>query len=322
MKSRELTQPQTTIQYAVESLDAQSAALSVLAKRIDNAFVDVVNLVLECRGRVVICGMGKSGLVGKKIAATLASTGTASFFMHPGEALHGDLGMIRSDDVVVLISNSGETEEVLRLLPAILHFGNSVVAMVGRIDSTLARAAHFVLDVSVEREVCPLNLAPTTSTVATMAMGDALAVALMQVRDFQPQDFARFHPGGNLGRRLLTRVKDVMHRELPLIVSDATLQDTMLKMTAGRLGLAVVIDQHDNLHGLFTDGDLRRALSRGGASMNDAVKNYMTRNPITISADAMLIEAEETMHQKKIRCLIVTEEKGRLPIGIVEIFDR
>jgi arabinose-5-phosphate isomerase len=322
MKSCDLKGPQIIAQYAVESLAAQSKALSLLATRIDGKFVDVVNLLLECAGRIVICGMGKSGLVGKKIAATLASTGTPSFFMHPGEALHGDLGMIRNDDVVVLISNSGETEEILRLLPALLHFDNRIVAMVGRADSTLAQAAHFVLDVSVEREVCPLNLAPTTSTVATMAMGDALAVALMQVRDFQPHDFARFHPGGNLGRRLLTRVKDVMHHDVPLVSLNTPLQETMLRMTAGRLGLAVVINEVGNLCGLFTDGDLRRALSRAGASMSDAVDQHMTHGPITIDADSMLVEAEEIMLEKKIRCLIVTANREDRPIGIVEIFDR
>lgn len=309
-------------QFAVESLEAQSKALTVLAGRIDDEFESVVSLILECSGRVVISGMGKSGLVGKKIAATLASTGTPSFFMHPGEALHGDLGMLRSDDVLILISNSGETDEVLRLLPALLHFGNPIIAMVGRRDSTLARAARFVLDVSVEREVCPLNLAPTTSTVATMAMADALAVALMQVRDFKPHDFARFHPGGNLGRRLLTRVRDVMHKELPLALTSATLQEVMFRMTTGRLGLAVITNDQGDLRGLFTDGDLRRALSTGKASLTDRVETVMTSAPITISADAMLIEAEEIMLQRKIRCLIVLNEREMRPFGILEIFAR
>lgn len=206
--------------YAIESLQVQSLALHALSKRIDEDFDSTVRLILKCTGRIVICGMGKSGLVGKKIAATFASTGTPSFFMHPAEGLHGDLGMIQSDDVLILISNSGETEEVLRLLPTLIHFTNPIIAMVGCVDSTLGRASKYVLDVSVEREVCPLNLAPTTSTVATMAMGDALAVALMKERNFQPQDFALFHPGGSLGRRLLTKVRDVMHkRHLQLLVN-------------------------------------------------------------------------------------------------------
>ncbi len=308
-------------QAAVLSLNAQSDALKVLVKKLDDRFESVVRLILSCKGRVVICGMGKSGLIGKKIAATLASTGTLSFFMHPAEGLHGDLGMIQHDDVVVLISNSGETEEILRLLPALLHFGNKLIALVGRLDSTLAHNAHLVLDVSVERESCPLNLAPTTSTLAALAMGDALAVALMQERNFQPQDFARFHPGGNLGRRLLTRVADVMHYNIPVVSIGTPLQETVWVMTSGRLGLAVVLDSEGQLRGLFTDGDLRRAMSSQGVSMNDPVDAFMSTNPLTVESNVMLIEAEELMHQRKIRCLIVLEPEQQFPIGVIELFD-
>lgn len=306
---------------AALSLKAQSEALTALEKRLDGGFEAVVKLILACKGRVVISGMGKSGLIGKKIAATLASTGTPSFFMHPGEGLHGDLGMIQRDDVVVLISNSGETEEVLRLLPALQNFGNKLIALVGRKDSTLAHNAHLVLDVSVERESCPLNLAPTTSTLATLAMGDAIAVALMQERNFQPHDFARFHPGGNLGRRLLTRVADAMHRDLPFVLTGTPLRETVLTMTEGRLGLAVVVDSERQLKGLFTDGDLRRAMSRPGMSMSKPVDAFMTTNPLTVDPKVMLMEAEELMRQRKVRCLIVTEPGERSPVGVLELFD-
>lgn len=312
----------TIREAAIESLGAQCRALGAMIKRLGDDFESVTRLILNCNGRVVICGMGKSGLIGKKIAATLASTGTPSFFMHPGEGLHGDLGMIQHEDVVVLISNSGETDEVLRLLPTLNHFGNKLVAMVGRIDSTLARHAHLVLDVSVERESCPLNLAPTTSTLATLAMGDALAVVLMQERNFQPNNFARFHPGGNLGRRLLTRVADIMHRDVPFVMMGTPLRETVLTMTVGRLGLAVVVDFDRQLRGLFTDGDLRRALSRQGVSMNDAVDAFMSPNPLTVDSSAMLVEAEELMLQHKVRCLVVIDSGQLQPVGIVEIFDK
>lgn len=307
---------------AALSLNAQSLAVALLAKRLDDRFEAAVQLILDCKGRVVVCGMGKSGLIGKKISATLASTGTPSFFMHPGEALHGDLGMIQCDDILLLISNSGETDEILRLLPTFQQFGNKLIALVGRIDSMLARNAHLVLDVSVERETCPLNLAPTTSTLTTLAMGDALAVALMQERNFQPNDFARFHPGGNLGRRLLTTVADVMHRDFPYVPIGATLLETVLVMSAGRLGLAVVLDEKGRLQGLFTDGDLRRALAKQGVSMSDSVDVFMSANPLTVESNVKLIEAERLMHQRKVRCLIVISELGQnLPVGVLELFD-
>ena len=307
---------------AALSLNAQSLAVALLAKRLDDRFEAAVQLILDCKGRVVVCGMGKSGLIGKKISATLASTGTPSFFMHPGEALHGDLGMIQCDDILLLISNSGETDEILRLLPTFQQFGNKLIALVGRIDSMLARNAHLVLDVSVERETCPLNLAPTTSTLTTLAMGDALAVALMQERNFQPNDFARFHLGGNLGRRLLTTVADVMHRDFPYVPVGATLLETVLVMSAGRLGLAVVLDEKGRLQGLFTDGDLRRALAKQGVSMSDSVDVFMSANPLTVESNVKLIEAERLMHQRKVRCLIVISELGQnLPVGVLELFD-
>lgn len=310
----------TALETAKTALAVQASAVQALVPRIAEPFEAVVELLLHCDGRLVVSGMGKSGLVGRKISATLASTGTPSFFLHPAEALHGDLGMICPGDVILLISNSGETDEVLRLLPALRHFGNTVIAMTGHLDSTLAKAARWTLDISVEREACPLNLAPTTSTLVTMAMGDALAVALMQARDFQPQDFARFHPGGSLGRRLLTRVSDVMHRELPCVPLGTTLRDTMLTMTAGRLGVALVLDEPGHLAGILTDGDLRRAFTEKAAELEGHVERYMTSSPKVIGADEMWFDAEQLMHQRKIKCLVVLDDQ-RKPVGIVDIFD-
>lgn len=317
--SNVFSKQKTIAESGTESVLAGAAALKHLAARLDSSFVAATELILACVGRLVVCGMGKSGLVGSKIAATLSSTGTPSFFLHPAEALHGDLGMICANDVVLLISNSGETDEVLRLLPALKHFGNSIIAMVGNKNSTLARTSQIVLDVSVEREACPLNLAPTTSTLVTMALGDALAVALMRARNFKPDDFARFHPGGSLGRRLLTRVADVMHRELPSVRPIATLRETMLRMTAGRLGLAVVIED-SRLVGILTDGDLRRAFSEREARLDDLVDKHMTRNPITILQNSMLFDAEQLMHERRIKSLVVVD-KQEVVVGIVDIFD-
>ncbi len=305
---------------AQQALQAEAAAVAALLPRIGSTFETVVQLILKSTGRLVVCGMGKSGLVGQKMAATFASTGTPSFFLHPAEALHGDLGMIVPGDIVLLISNSGETDEVLRLLPALEHFGNTVVAMTGGRESSLARAAHYTLDISVEREICPLNLAPTTSTLVTMAMGDALAVALMEQRGFEPKDFARFHPGGSLGRRLLTKVRDVMRaKNLPTVAPNTSLRDTMLVMSAGRLGVALITEAN-RLLGILTDGDLRRAMSEKNASLTDPVSMFMTRNPLTIRSDQPLFAAEEIMQEKKVKTLVVVDDDELK--GVVEIYDR
>jgi arabinose-5-phosphate isomerase len=307
------------ISVAVEALEAEAAAVKSLVPRIGAQFEKIIDAILATRGRVVVCGMGKSGLVGQKIAATFASTGTPSFFMHPAEALHGDLGMLQPEDLVLLISNSGETDEVLQLLPALRHFGNTIVAMTGGRGSSLAKAAPHVLDISVEREICPLNLAPTTSTLVTMAMGDALAVALMQARGFEPKDFARFHPGGSLGRKLLTTVADAMQTQnLPLVLPGTTLRETMLTMTSGRLGLAIVaVDRQ--LRGILTDGDLRRAFGQGNAALDAPVDQYMTRKPITIEPSKAFFDAEQMMQERKIKLLIVTQ--NNLVEGVVDIFN-
>lgn len=312
----------TLIDSARTTLSTQGQALIGLADRIDQQFAQAVDIILRGKGRTIICGMGKSGIVGKKIAATLASTGTPSFFMHPGEAFHGDLGMVHADDTLVLISYSGETEEVIRLLPSLNSFGNKAIAIVGNPESTLAKHCDCVLDIAVDREVCPNNLAPTTSTTMTIAMGDALAVALMQCRDFQPQDFARFHPGGSLGRKLLTRVRDLMHKDnLPFCRPDTSLQEAIAVMTQGRRGVVLVQDDH-RLVGIFTDGDLRRAMLQDAAGMlSKTMSELMTANPKTISQDTMIVEAEERMLRDKITLLVAVDDAENV-VGLLEIYDR
>lgn len=305
---------------AKDALNAQAQAISQLADRIDGEFQRAVELILSCKGRAAVCGMGKSGLIGQKMVATFASTGTPSLFLHPAEAFHGDLGMLKPIDVVILISYSGETEEVVKLIPSLKSFGNPIIAMTGNGQSTLARHADIWLDISVEREVCPNNLAPTTSTLATMAMGDALAVALIEALDFKPMDFARYHPGGSLGRKLLTRVRDVMHSPAPAVTPATSFHDCLLVMTQSRLGMAIVMDG-DKLVGIVTDGDLRRALLGNENVVREQVASFMTANPHTILADAQLSEAEAYMLDNKIRALAVRSEDGGRVVGVVEIFD-
>ncbi len=308
------------ITQAKEVIDLEVGALQAMREQVDAAFALAVKIILETRGRVVIIGMGKSGIIGQKIAATLASTGTSSFFVHPGEAFHGDLGMIKPIDVALLISNSGETEEILRILPFLKHQQNRIIALTGKVESTLAKHADAVLNVGVEREACNNNLAPTSSTTCTLVMGDALAVVLSSANKFQPEDFARFHPGGSLGRKLLMRVCDVMHKQLPLVSEGASLNETVLVMTAGRLGVALVVDSSGQLKGLFTDGDLRRTLLKLNVNMTDRVEDHMTLRPLTVFPDVKLAEAEDLMHRHKVRCLVVMSKNDQ-PIGLVELFD-
>jgi len=310
------------IESARRTLSTQAQALANLVNQVTEEFAKAVRMILTSKGRTVICGMGKSGLIGKKIAATLASTGTPSFFLHPGEAFHGDLGMIQPEDVLVLISFSGETEELMRLLPSLKSFGNPSIAMVGNIDSTLAKHCDCVLDLSIDKETCPNNLAPTTSTTMTTAMGDALAVALMECRNFQPQDFARFHPGGSLGRKLLTRVKDLMHKDnLPICTPNTTLKDAISVMTHGRMGVVLIQDE-GKLLGIFTDGDLRRAMLKESEGMiHKTMVSLMTPNPKTINENVMIVQAEEQMLRDKITLLVVVDDAKNLS-GILEIYDR
>ena len=310
-----------SISSAVNTFINYAAALTDLADRVDFSFEEAVTAILATRGRVIISGMGKSGIIGKKIVATLASTGTPSFFMHPAEAIHGDLGMITSDDLMIFISYSGETEEIVRLVPFLQRFGVRRIAMVGNPASTLARNCDVILDVSVTREACPNNLAPTTSTMAALAMGDALAVALIERRDFKPLDFARFHPGGSLGRRLLTRIRDVMHtRHLPVVGCDDPVKDVIVAMTTGRLGIAIVMDDH-RLAGIITDGDLRRALIRRNSLGTLRAVDIMTERPLTAHADEMLADAEIRMVEAKVSNLIVLDSAGQVS-GVIQIYDK
>lgn len=288
--------------------------------RLDAGFEKAVEIILATRGRVIVAGMGKSGIIGQKIAATLASTGTPSFFVHPGEAFHGDLGMIKPIDVMLLISNSGETEEVVRLLPFMQHQENRIIAMTGKGNSTLARNADVVLDVFVEREACNNNLAPTSSTTATLVMGDALAVALSEKRNFRPEDFARFHPGGSLGRKLLTRVADIMRKDnLPACPPQANFRAIVNEIGAGRLGLTLVMEG-DHLHGIITDGDVRRAFDRFDDITAVTAEMIMTRAPKTVRDDKRFAEAEQEMLDKKINSLVVTGEDGKV-VGVLQIYD-
>lgn len=295
-------------------------AIQQMANRLNGEFTQAVDAILQMQGRVVVVGMGKSGIIGKKLAATFASTGTPAFFVHPGEAFHGDLGMIRPIDVALLISNSGETEELIRLLPFLLHQKNRIIAMTGNSESTLAKNAEIVLDIAVPREACNNNLAPTSSTTATLVMGDALGVALSTARGFQPEDFARFHPGGSLGRKLLTRVSDVMHAgNLPLVSHSAGFREVIHTITRGRLGMALVM-RDDQLCGLITDGDIRRAFEKDESATSLTANDFMTPHPKTILGSARLIDAEEKMRQDKIKELIVVNEAGRIE-GVLQIFD-
>lgn len=304
-------------------VEIEAEALQALARRIDGAFSAACQLILASKGRVVATGMGKSGHIARKIAATLASTGTPAFFVHPGEAGHGDLGMITDADVVLALSYSGESDEVLALLPALKRQGNIIVAMTGRAESTLAREADVHLDVSVPAEACPLDLAPTSSTTASLAMGDALAVALLDARGFTADDFARSHPAGSLGRRLLLHITDVMHAgdDVPRIGIDASLGEALVEMSHKRLGLTAIVDADGRLQGIFTDGDLRRALDNPGLDVRTAkIADVMTRNPKTIAADQLAVEAARLMETHQIGGLIVVDDHGRA-VGALNIHD-
>ncbi|MBS7817320.1 KpsF/GutQ family sugar-phosphate isomerase [Wohlfahrtiimonas chitiniclastica] len=276
-----------------------------------------VEMILSCEGRVIISGVGKSGLIGQKIVATFASTGTPSFYLHPTEAFHGDLGMLKPVDVVILISYSGETDEVNKLIPSLKSFGNQIIAITGKEDSTLAKHADVFLNIGVEREICPNNLAPTSSTLVTLALGDALAVALMKARDFKPEDFAKFHPGGSLGRKLLCKVGDCMNAEnLPFVSTDATLADCLLAMTASKSGVALVGDPK-KLQGIITDGDIRRALVANQLNTEIKAQNIMTKAPHQVLDSEYLVKAEAQLKENKIHTLVVKNSQGHV-VGLFE----
>lgn len=297
-------------------------AITDLENRINQDFVDACIHILNCEGRAVVIGMGKSGHIGGKIAATLASTGTPAFFVHPGEANHGDLGMITSKDVVIALSNSGETDEIITLLPTIKRLNIPLIVMTGNPESTLARAASTHINISVEQEACPLGLAPTSSTTATLVMGDALAVALLEVRGFSSEDFALAHPGGSLGRRLLLHVNDIMHRgvAIPQVHENASLSEALIEMTQKSLGTTAVVDTDGRIIGIYTDGDLRRTLDNDLDIHKAKVGEVMTRNCKTISADSLAAEALSMMETHKINALLVSDTEGKL-IGALNMQD-
>jgi len=309
-------------QLGREVIELEAEALQTLARRIDGQFAEACRLILACHGRVIVIGMGKSGHIGGKIAATLASTGTPAFFVHPGEASHGDLGMITPPDVVLAISNSGETEEILTLLPIIKRMGVKLIGLTGKLESSLARQSDAVLYAGVEKEACPHNLAPTASTTAALAVGDALAVALLKSRGFTPEDFARAHPADSLGRRLLLYVGDVMHTgaAIPKVTEDASLREALLEMTGKGLGMTGVLDRDGRLVGIFTDGDLRRVLNRGVDVYRAAIAEVMTRNPKTTRADRLAAETVQLMRSLKINGLFVVDEDNRV-LGALNMHD-
>ena len=308
-------------QCAVDTIHTEADAVSRLATLLTDDFEGAVRAILACTGKVVVTGMGKSGLIGKKIAATLASTGTPAFFLHPGEAYHGDLGMISKNDVVLAIANSGQTDEVLKLIPFMQNNGNTIIAITGNPQSTLAKNAHFHLNINVGREACPLNLAPTSSTTAMLVMGDALAIALMKMRNFKAEDYAVFHPGGSLGRRLLTRVRDVMRKDgVPRVPKTMTLGEVIIAISDARLGIAAVVE-NGKLIGVITDGDVRRAMAKYKENFfRIEAQEIMSRNPKTISPDVRITAAEEMMRVNKIHSIIVVDDAGAVA-GVVEFFN-
>lgn len=314
----------TIREKAVETLEIESVAVRKLRENIDDGFVKSVECILSCTARVIVTGMGKSGHIGRKMAATFASTGTPSFFLHPAEAFHGDLGMVTEKDVVIAISNSGESTETIKILPIIRRIGATIIAMTGNRESQLAQAADYVIDIGHEKEACPLNLAPTTSTTCTLAMGDALAVATMSVRNFTKQDFALFHPGGALGRRLLLKVENVMHAgdENPVVEGARAVKDALFTMTEKGLGAVSVTDEDGKFIGLLTDGIVRRAIAKDYAFLDKPVADIMYSEPLTIKKDAMATAALSVMekHQPRPVTVLPVIEDGK-PVGMIHLTD-
>lgn len=316
------TEKQPTLSLAREVLLLEASEINALAHRLDVRFTEAVNLILQCKGRVVVTGMGKSGHIGGKIASTLASTGTPAFFMHPAEASHGDLGMITQGDVVIALSNSGESDEVLTIISPLKRLGASIIAITGNDQSTLAKAADIHLSASVSKEACPLGLAPTSSTTVTLALGDALALCVLNLRDFTAEDFARSHPGGSLGRRLLIRVQDLMRigNEIPKVQSHAPLTEALLEISSKGLGLTAVVDGNNQPIGIFTDGDLRRAFEKGINVASSSIDQVMHKQPLTIHQNKLAVEAVEMMEQRKVNGLLVVNDNGTL-VGALNMHD-
>jgi arabinose-5-phosphate isomerase len=315
--------PNLILKRARAVLGIEAQGIQALIERLDESFVRAVDLLYGCEGKVVVTGMGKSGLICRKIAATLSSTGTPSLFLHAGEASHGDLGMIMKGDVVLAVSNSGETDEILKLLPIIKRLGLKLIVMTGKQDSTLSRAGDVILNASVKEEACPLGLSPTASTTAALALGDALAVVLLEKKGFKEEDFAFRHPGGSLGRKLLLRVQDLMHRgsELPIVQVETPMKETLLEITSKRLGVTAVIDTRGDLAGVITDGDLRRGLEQKGDIFQLKARDLMTHDPKTIPADALAARAVAVMEEHSITSLFILADGKRKPEGIVHLHD-
>lgn len=312
------------IDTAKKVLQIEADAVLALQLRIDGAFTRAVELILACKGRVVVTGMGKSGLICQKIAATMSSTGTPTLFLHPAEGIHGDLGMMTKTDVVIAISNSGETEELCRILPVIKRMGLPLISMSGNPQSTLAQAGDVHLDISVAEEACPLGLAPTASTTATLAMGDALAVVLLEERGFKAEDFALFHPGGALGKRLLLRVEDMMHSgdDVPLVGPEVLLRDALFEITSKQLGVTGIVDAGKNLIGVFTDGDLRRVMAQGLDTLQQPISEVMSCSPKRILRRNLAAKALQIMETHSITSLFVFDgEESQIPIGVVHLHD-
>ncbi len=305
---------------AQEVFKIESEAIANLSNNLTDDFEKAVKDILACEGKLIVSGMGKSGIIGKKIAATMASTGTPSFFLHPAEAYHGDLGMIEADDIVLLLSNSGETDEVLKLIPFLKNQKNTIIAMSGKASSTLAKNSSYHLNISIDKEACPLQLAPTSSTTATLVMGDALAIALMKLRDFKDRDFAQFHPGGSLGRRLLTTVEDVMRSDnLPIVSKEHSIKSVISTVSEGRLGLAIVMEKREVL-GIITDGDIRRAMEgQEDRFFSLIAKDLMTLSPKTVNSNQKIVDAQEIMAQFKVNSLLVLKDSNL--VGVVQIYN-
>lgn len=307
------------IELGIKVLKTEAQAIDALCAKMDESFTQAIELILSCKSRVIFTGMGKPGLIARKISATFASTGIPSLYLHPAEAIHGDLGMVTPQDVVIAISNSGETEEITKLLPLIKKLGTPLIGMVGNITSTLAKYSNVVLDVSVEKEACPLGIVPTSSTTAVLAMGDALAVCLIEMRGFKREDFAFYHPGGSLGRQLLLKTSDIMRpvKDLALVQTTTCIGDVLLEVTKTKSGCALICDAEEKLLGIFTDGDLRRALEKDPQITKSEVAEHMTRNPVTIRPDTLAAEALRIIKDKKIDEIPVTDESG-VPLGLVD----
>ncbi len=311
-----------SVPIAKKVLMNESRAVAKLVSKLNEDFTDAVDLLASSKGRAIVTGMGKPGFIAQKVSATMASTGTPSLYLHPAEALHGDLGRVTRDDVIIAFSNSGETEEVVRLIPIIKKIGSGLISITGNKDSTLAVNSDFVLDSSVDKEACPMGLAPTTSTTAMLALGDALAIALIEKKKFQPQDFAMFHPGGSLGKRLILRVEDIMRpiTKTPVVGGNTMVKDVLVKITEMRAGSASVVDGKGKLIGIFTDGDLRRNFEQGADIRTAKVKDVMTCSPVTISKDRLAAEAFDVLRRKKIDEIPVVDDKNR-PLGILDVQD-